>query len=702
MRAHGGSDSSPAHPKLASQGRTPRTPAEEKQLRKLVEVDDNDDGEERVERCSEGYRESPSRSSGRVATFQPVRNLRSSKPRARSPSPVLETWTEKNPDWVADRNYRIPLIYERTTINVEDIQRLDEGQFLNDEIISFYAKYLHKQLEKTDEQMARKVYVFSSFFWEKLRAKGYDGVKTWTAKIDLLSYDYIVVPINQNAHWYLALICNPGGLLPQENTKTEDDDIVVTERDGHADTPAETKAPAKSATVVSDMDLIPLEDQPDGSESIDLEETRSTASAKKAKMKRGPGPRKYDPKAPRVITLDSLDGSHTYVATSLKTYLKYEIKQRKGLDIEMPSPFGMSAKDIPFQTNFTDCGVYLLGYLEEFMKDPYTFTRKILQQEGRDWNVNAPALRNKIRDLIFELQVEYQVLENNRRREKRLMAKAKAKSQTPAAEAKFSPQLTSEQPVQQTPAANSSTPNSRQQTPSCAQSSPIRSVNRDQASVPHDTRSSVSLPPLQRPQASSTLSVNNPDQSQEDEPDPSIVNASMIVNLNDSVEISEEMGLTKAEAAPRVMQSVEAVDQDQMERPPLKSPTSQRSLRSSETPQHLRDGDYDEKRFMKPIPSSPPSRAESKGSTDQWERWSTKTSAKISTPRHDEIRSYYFTSSSFRPSSPKTRATPKGAPSYTTIPSSGVGKNAQGKAKSKDREKPSEGQRNQAIDLTDD
>lgn len=700
MRVYDGSDSSAANPKLASQGRAPRTPAEERQLRKLMDVDDADDGEDQGERRSQRYGESPSRSNGLVATYQPVRTLRSSKLRAHSPSPVLETWTEKNPNWVADRNYKIPLIYERTTVNVEDIQRLDEGQFLNDEIISFYAKYLHKDLENTDEQMARKVYVFSSFFWEKLRAKGYDGVKNWTAKIDLFSYDYIVVPINQNAHWYLALVCNPGGVLPHKDPKSEDDDVVVNERDTSIDDPAETEANAKAATVASDIDTIPLEDQPDRSGTADLEETIPTASAKRSKMKRGPGPRKYDPKAPRVITLDSLDGSHTNVATTLKNYLKDEIKQRKGLDIEMPSPFGMSAKDIPFQTNFTDCGVYLLGYLEEFMKDPYTFTRKILQQEGRDWDVNAPALRDKIRDLIFELQAEYQVQETKRRREKRLLSQAK--SQTPTAEAQSSPRVASEQPTRQTPVGNFPTAKTRQKTPARSQSSPIHSANRDQESVPQDTHISVSPPPLRRLHASSGLLANKSSQSQDCEPDASIVNASMIVNLNDSVEIGEEMDVAKPETVLRVMQSVEAVDQDQMERLPPKSPTSQESLRSSKTPQPLTDGDYDEMRFLSAIPSSPPSRAGPKESAGQRERWSSKTSAKISSPKHDETRSPFFTLSSFRPSSAEIPARLKGAPEYTSVRSSGVGKSAQGKAKYEEREKKSEGQSKPMIDLTDD
>ncbi|KAF9113200.1 hypothetical protein BGX27_002041 [Mortierella sp. AM989] len=48
----------------------------------------------------------------------------------------------------------------------------------------------------------------------------YDAVKSWTNKIDIFSKKYIIIPIHENLHWYLAIISNPG-LLLQEQECTE-------------------------------------------------------------------------------------------------------------------------------------------------------------------------------------------------------------------------------------------------------------------------------------------------------------------------------------------------------------------------------------------------------------------------------------------------------------------------------------------------
>lgn len=481
------------------------------------------------------------------------RNLRSSKPKILSPTPPPpERWTEKNPNWVEERGYSIPLVYERTTISATDIERLDEGQFLNDEIISFYAKYLHKKLEARDEQVARKVYIFSSFFWEKLRSSGYDGVKGWTTKIDVTSFDYIVVPINQSAHWYVAIICNPGALLPEE-IAIQGHDAVHSAVIGleHQD-PASIQGEGsiKLEAVTSSLAHISFDEQQvDDSTAVDVENAKANPSAKKSKVaRRGPGPRKYDPKDPRVIVLDSLDGSHTNVATTLKTYLKNEIKQRKNVDIEVPQQFGMAAKDIPFQTNFTDCGIYLLGYLEEFMKDPYEFTRRILQHESRTWDFHASAMRNQIREVIFGLQREYRQEVKLRKREKMMATKQKkAKSHTPPTmPQETSPEVASEQAVHKSPITSTSVASPRQRTPAHALSSPTRHAT---AAPIFKQRSATVSPPLaQSKQASSRRAMIKSSQSTGREPQPRNVSDSMVGNPSQSEESAESASLQQEQA----------------------------------------------------------------------------------------------------------------------------------------------------------
>ncbi|KLU86332.1 Ulp1 protease [Magnaporthiopsis poae ATCC 64411] len=139
-------------------------------------------------------------------------------PRVES-SPPPRAWTLEHPGW--DREWRLPLTYHRTIIHKEDVARLDDGEFLNDSIISFYLNYLHNRLKATDKDTAARFYFHNSFFYERLKpAKGksinYDNVKSWTSRVDIFKYDFIVVPVNEHSHWWVAVICNPGKLIPDE------------------------------------------------------------------------------------------------------------------------------------------------------------------------------------------------------------------------------------------------------------------------------------------------------------------------------------------------------------------------------------------------------------------------------------------------------------------------------------------------------
>ncbi|KAJ8290614.1 hypothetical protein GJAV_G00015290 [Gymnothorax javanicus] len=111
----------------------------------------------------------------------------------------------------------------------EDLHCLESGEFLNDVIIDFYLKYF--VLEKLKKEDAHRIHVFSSFFYKRLnqrerkngsdssqlpmQKKRHNRVKTWTRHVDLFQKDFIFVPINESAHWFLAVICFPGLDGPQ-------------------------------------------------------------------------------------------------------------------------------------------------------------------------------------------------------------------------------------------------------------------------------------------------------------------------------------------------------------------------------------------------------------------------------------------------------------------------------------------------------
>ncbi|KAL8828764.1 MAG: hypothetical protein Q9191_002399 [Dirinaria sp. TL-2023a] len=126
-----------------------------------------------------------------------------------------------------------PLTYPKTgkkkvTVEWADLERLDDGEFLNDNLIAFYLRYLEQQLEEKKPHIAKRIYFFNTFFYTNLTKHGrshrnisYELVEKWTRNVDIFTYDYVVVPINESYHWYVAVICN----LPSLNrTPPRDDD----------------------------------------------------------------------------------------------------------------------------------------------------------------------------------------------------------------------------------------------------------------------------------------------------------------------------------------------------------------------------------------------------------------------------------------------------------------------------------------------
>ncbi|KAH7914279.1 hypothetical protein BJ138DRAFT_1098802 [Hygrophoropsis aurantiaca] len=138
------------------------------------------------------------------------RSARTSAAKSNKPSPSSE------PD-------ELILVYPPTgtgALNImrTDLNRLQPGEFLNDTLIEFGLKLWLSELRENNPTLADQIHVFSSFFYKKLHNKksqdeGYQSVRKWTSKFDLFSKKYIIVPINENLHWYLAIIYEPEYIL---------------------------------------------------------------------------------------------------------------------------------------------------------------------------------------------------------------------------------------------------------------------------------------------------------------------------------------------------------------------------------------------------------------------------------------------------------------------------------------------------------
>ncbi|KAJ8890436.1 hypothetical protein PR048_009945 [Dryococelus australis] len=76
------------------------------------------------------------------------------------------------------------------------------------------------------------------------------------------------------------------------------------------------------------------------------------------------------PYRPCILIFDSLSGtSRVRVVATLRDYLRVEFKVKEGREREFSKDTMKGAcPKVPQQTNFTDCGLYVLQFAEAFFK----------------------------------------------------------------------------------------------------------------------------------------------------------------------------------------------------------------------------------------------------------------------------------------------------------------------------------------------
>lgn len=156
----------------------------------------------------------------------------------------------------------------RYQIGDKDYICLGIDQYLNDIIIDFYLTYLDNEI-LTHEQRA-KTHFFSTFFYNtltntkllgtsndvKLTAaqKRHERVKNWTKNVNIFEKDFIVVPINQQSHWFLAIICYPSLKGPV----TMDSNQPIKNISNVKKKPTENKKKTQMALQIGNTTIIPV------------------------------------------------------------------------------------------------------------------------------------------------------------------------------------------------------------------------------------------------------------------------------------------------------------------------------------------------------------------------------------------------------------------------------------------------------------
>ncbi|KAI8611120.1 hypothetical protein BC830DRAFT_1069097 [Chytriomyces sp. MP71] len=148
-------------------------------------------------------------------------------------------------------------------------------------------------------------------------------VRRWTKQLDIFQKKFLLVPINENLHWYLAVVWNPGAFLK----------------------------PA-----VGDEKV----------ETVHCSPNRGAAAAAAAENEC------------RVLIFDSLAGRHPQVGKTLAAYLKKEAQAKLGREARDVSALKMVYAKVQPQLNFCDCGVFLLHYLNFMCRDPARVVKAVL------------------------------------------------------------------------------------------------------------------------------------------------------------------------------------------------------------------------------------------------------------------------------------------------------------------------------------
>ncbi|XP_074658288.1 uncharacterized protein LOC141911196 isoform X2 [Tubulanus polymorphus] len=335
------------------------------------------------------------------------------------------------------------------TVTNEDLNCLNELEFLNDVIIDFYLKYF--LMEKLSEEVRAKTHIFSSFFYKRLTQKPQKGkedtnlslmvrrhgrVKQWTRKVDIFSKDYLIIPINENAHWYLAIICFPSLMEPVVVSEVHPKEVECLLSVNPEISSSEVKEPLPPVVIAAaetaalevkpeqpmetdqDDEEEEEENDPADEEEVDkLEESLSDDQMTDAdtSLVSNEAVRTFRRASKRscILIMDSLKCSlRCNVMKILRGYIQVEWDTKKATAegarvFDNKTMFGYCA-NVPQQTNYSDCGIYVLQYVESFFENPITnffFPLKGLEQ----WFAleKAQKKREYLRNLLLELQEKY-------------------------------------------------------------------------------------------------------------------------------------------------------------------------------------------------------------------------------------------------------------------------------------------------------
>ncbi|NXY43654.1 SENP7 protease, partial [Ceuthmochares aereus] len=311
----------------------------------------------------------------------------------------------------------------------EDLYCLEDGEFLNDVIIDFYLKYL--LLEKAPKHLADRTHIFSSFFYKCLTRteKNSEGdlkvsaaqrrhrrVSTWTRHINIFSKDYIFVPVNEESHWYIAVICFPWleeavyGECPHQNSLHHQPQQSTLQSESENSRTGSVLAIPGNRKDEEEMDANGILFSKGGNEIAASASVLDSGISKVSVeiLQRSFLRFFFVVYRPCILIFDSLKaGSVQKTVQVLREYLEmeWEAKRKTHREFSKSTMIDLCPR-VPKQDNSSDCGIYLLQYVESFFQNPIVNFEEPLSLETWFPRQLIRSKREEIRDLILQLHFQ--------------------------------------------------------------------------------------------------------------------------------------------------------------------------------------------------------------------------------------------------------------------------------------------------------
>lgn len=309
-------------------------------------------------------------------------------------------------------------------VTASDYACLFNNLWINDSLIDFFLRY---EIETNQDLKVQKneVHVLTTHFFTKLVGKKnevgyYEEMKRWLKKARLDRFRYIVMPINENLHWYCAIIKGFSELvkLAQDKEALERFKEAVVQERLTKEKAAQERAQRrqsqkieqkneiqqKKRTLRSEQDGLPKEENGESDEEqhqeIEASDSEGTnadeqeKSQQASQLETAASPKSSHPDSPIeeksdyaeenaefaeqtgdlppkvcIYYFDSLAQKHDRILEPIVACLIGYAKDILGIEL-VPEMFEVRRSTVPKQNNFNDCGVHVIYNVLQFLKKP--------------------------------------------------------------------------------------------------------------------------------------------------------------------------------------------------------------------------------------------------------------------------------------------------------------------------------------------